>query len=160
MQNEIWKDILGYEGLYQVSSLGNIKSFHGNNERVLKSSADYYGYHIIILCKNQLRKTFKVHQLVAMAFLNHIPNGNKMVIDHINDSKSDNRLENLQVVTQRYNSRKTQGKYSSQYKGVSWSKQNNKWNSLIQINGKLKYLGNFTNEYDAHIAYQTALINL
>lgn len=160
MQNEIWKDIVGYEGLYQISNLGNVKSFQSNSERILKSPPDKHGYRIVILCKKQSRKSFKVHQLVAMAFLNHLPNGNKMVVDHINDDKSDNRLENLQVVSHRFNSRKTQGRYSSNYKGVSLIKSSGKWAALIQVSGRLKYLGSFLNEYDAHVAYQTALNNL
>jgi len=160
MQNEIWKDIAGYEGLYQISNFGKVKSFQLNTEKILKSPADSHGYRLVVLCKNKKCKTFKVHQLVASAFLNHVPNGNKMVVDHINDDKSDNRLENLQVVSHRFNSRKTQGRYSSKYKGVSLIKSSNKWAALIQINGRLKYLGSFLNEYDAHVAYQTALNNL
>lgn len=68
MQNQIWKDIVGYEGLYQISNLGNVKSFHLNTERILKSPADSHGYYIVVLCKNKKGKSFKVHQLVAMAF--------------------------------------------------------------------------------------------
>ena len=152
---EIWKDIPEYEGLYQVSNLGRVKSLMFNKEKILKQ-ANTNGYLQVRLCKNKIKK-FLVHQLVSMAFLNHKPCGFNLVIDHINDNPSDNRVENLQIVTQRYNCRKTQGKYSSQFKGVSWNKQKKKWHSLISMNGKRKFLGTFTDEYEAHLAYQNAL---
>jgi hypothetical protein len=109
------------------------------------------------LAKNKIQKRYSVHQLVAIAFLNHKPCGLNLVIDHINDNKLDNRVENLQIVTNRYNCCKTQGRYSSQYKGVSWNKYSNKWLSRIVINEKQKFLGYFTDEKEAHLAYQNAL---
>jgi hypothetical protein len=165
---EIWKDIPEYEGLYQVSNLGRVKSLPkewtvGNGTikrhsgKILKLHANRHGYLMVRLSKNIKPRGFGVHQLVAIAFLNHKPCGLKLVIDHVNDNPSDNRVENLQIVTQRYNSHKTQGKYSSQYKGVSWSKKYKKWQSLILMNGKRKHLGYFTDEYEAHLAYQNAL---
>lgn len=157
---EIWKDIPEYEGLYQVSNLGRLKSFKYGKEKNLKSPCNKQGYHMLNLCKNGICKNMKVHQLVAMAFLGHKPKGMNIVIDHINDNPSDNRVENLQIVTQRFNARKTQGKYSSQYKGVSWYTRSNKWVSHIEINNKRYHLGYFKNEYDAHLAYQNALQNL
>jgi TATA-box binding protein (TBP) (component of TFIID and TFIIIB) len=89
-----------------------------------------------------------------MAFLNHKPCGMKLVIDHINDNKFDNRLENLQITSVRYNTCKKQEKYSSKYKGVSFRKSDKKWVARIFIDGKIIYLGAFVNEYDAHLAYQ------
>ncbi len=165
---EIWKDIPDYEGIYQVSNLGRVKSLnrqlitsHGiirkYNGRILKLGTDKFGYLMVDLKKQLNRKTYRIHKLVAIAFLNHKPCGHELVIDHINDNPSDNRVENLQIVTQRYNCRKKQGKYSSQYKGVSWSKERKKWYSRIKINKKTKHLGTFTDEYEAHLAYQNAL---
>jgi hypothetical protein len=92
-----------------------------------------------------------------MAFLNHIPSGNKLVIDHRNDNKLDNRLENLQVVTNRFNTCKTRGNYSSKYKGVNWHKHTQKWVSRIIINNKRHSLGYFNCELAAHLAYQNKL---
>ena len=142
--NEIWKDIPNYNGLYQVSNLGRVKSlpkkkynhkgFYISKERILTLNNDgNYGYLTVVLYKNKIRKTFKVHKLVAMSFLNHNPCGYKLVVDHINDNPLDNRVENLQLITQRENTFKTQGKYTSQYKGVSWCKLTEKW--MSQING-------------------------
>jgi hypothetical protein len=166
---EIWKDIPDYEGLYQVSNLGNVKSLpkewsvgikgtRSHNGKILKCSYNKGGYTQYRITKNGVYSTYLGHVLVAMAFLNHKPNGHFMVVDHINDIRNDNRLENLQVVTHRFNCFKTQGKYSSKYKGVSWKKDAQKWIARITVNYKVKELGYFSNEYDAHNEYQNALL--
>lgn len=163
MTNEIWKDIPGYEGLYQASNLGNVKSLNyrqTKKEKILKPFKRRDGYYQVNLCKNGIIKNIKIHQLVAMTFFNHIPCGMKLVVDHINDEKLDNRVENLQIVTGRYNVFKTQGRYSSKYKGVSWDKRAKKWRSRIIINGVYKHLGFFTSEEEAHQAYINKLKEL
>lgn len=158
---EIWKDVPNYEGIYQVSNLGNVKSLNYNKtgeEKLLKQQLNTRGYYQCIFSKLGKTKTFTLHQLVAITFLNHKPDGTqKLVVDHINDNKLDNRLENLQLISQRENAYKTQGKYSSKYKGVSWFKNLNKWASKININGNLKHLGYYSCELAAHYAYQEAL---
>ena len=158
---EIWKDIPTYEGKYQVSNLGNVKSLNYNKtkiEKLLIPRINMRGYYQFILCKDGKTKTFTSHQLVAITFLNHTPDGTqKLVVDHINDNKLDNRVENLQIITQRENAYKTQGEYSSQYKGVNWFERLNKWCAKININGKSKHLGYFIDEYEAHLEYQEAL---
>jgi hypothetical protein len=166
---EIWKDIPDYEGLYQVSNLGRVKSLpkqwiSGNgairiqlNEIIMSQSISKSGYYRIVLNNYGKAKCYKIHQLVAMAFLGHKLCGMKMVIDHINDDKTDNRLENLQIVTNRFNAFKTQNNYSSKYKGVCWHKTTKKWMSYITINSKLKHLGRYNCELKAHQAYLNAL---
>jgi hypothetical protein len=159
---EIWKDIPNYEGIYQVSSLGRVKSL-GNNkqkkEKILKPATNPYGYVHVVLSKDAVSKSMKTSQLVAMAFLNHVPCGHKIVVDHIDDNKLNNTLENLQLITQRENTCKTQGKYSSNYRGVCWNRFENKWVSHIRIDGKHKRLGAFNDELEASNAYQIALKN-
>ena len=167
---EIWRDIPEYEGLYQVSNLGRVKSLsryinrpigsYYTKERILKNRINSSGYYLIQLFKDGNMKNIFIHQLVAIAFLNHKPNGYKLVVDHINDNKLDNRVENLQIVTQRFNTRKTQGNNTSRYKGVSWVKSLNRWRAIIFINGKNKYLGVFKCELAASHAYQKALKEL
>ena len=112
-ENEIWRDIPEYEGLYQASNLGRIKSLQRTkqrldgthiqnvNERILISKTGKYGYLRLLLHKNSIRKTYSVHRLVWSAFNGPIPEG--MQINHINEIKTDNRLENLNLMTPKEN---------------------------------------------------------
>ena len=103
MVNEIWKDINGYEGLYQISNFGNVKSLprQGAKGKILKPSKINIGYLRVGLNKNGKCKRYLIHRLVAEAFL---PNpDNKPCIDHINANKTDNRICNLQWVTHKEN---------------------------------------------------------
>lgn len=154
---EVWKDIPNYEGIYQVSNLGNIKSLKFNKEKIIKSGVNSRGYLMVVLSNQSIRETRSVHSLVAEAFLNHKSIKSKIVIDHINDVKTDNRLDNLQVVSHRYNTYKTKNKYSSTFKGVHFVNRNKKWIAKIVINKKVKQLGMFDCELKAHLAYQNAL---
>jgi len=164
---EIWKPVRNYEGHYEISNLGNVKSlkrevYHPNGnlnlkEKILNPSFDAYGYFVIDLKKDGIRKNRKVHQLVAEAFLNHTPNGYTLVVNHKNFIRNDNRVENLEIVTIRENTNQKHLKSTSKYTGVSWRKEDKKWQSQILINKKIKHLGSFVNEIDAHNAYQNEL---
>jgi hypothetical protein len=168
MQEEIWKDIPNYEGLYQVSNLGRVKSLPRikmncgkypfmTKERILKVSKNNKGYFYAKLSLNSVENTIAVHKLVAISFLNHTHCGYKEVVDHINNNREDNRLENLQLITPRENSSKDRMGYSSRYIGVSKHKANDKWEAKIHIKGKNIYLGRFTTEQEAYLAYQNKL---
>jgi AAA15 family ATPase/GTPase len=154
---EIFKDIPNYEGCYQVSNLGNVKSFYFRKESILKPKKNKGGYHIVCLYKDYKSKQFQVHQLVAMAFLNHVPNGSDMVVNHINFIRTDNRLVNLEIVNQRTNTNRAHLPSSSKYIGVSWNKKDKVWFSQIRINKKLHHLGSFKCELKASEAYQNKL---
>ena len=156
---EIWKIIGGFES-YEVSNLGRIKSFKCNREKILKPCEDVHGYLHVSLHKDLKRKTKNIHKLVAIAFLGHNPCGHKLVVDHINNNKLDNNVENLQLITNRENAYKTQGKYSSKYKGVNFHKPNKKWRARIMINGKQTNIGLFNTEEEANEAYQNKLKTL
>jgi hypothetical protein len=155
---EIWKDIPEYEGLYQVSNLGRVKRITTN--KILKLYKRGFSYLGASLSKNGIRKTMYIHQLVSMAFLGHKSNKWELVVDHINNNPTDNRLENLQIVTQRFNVYRNRDGCSSKYKGIHWDKYAKKWKAQIQISGKKKYLGLFDCELKAHQAYENALKNL
>jgi hypothetical protein len=167
---EIWKDVPDYEGLYQVSNLGRVKSLpkewvsgngsHRRHNGIILRFGTQGGYNCVTLSKQGGIKMIKVHHLVAIVFLGHTPCGLKLVIDHIDDNPLNNRVDNLQIVTQRFNTRKTQGRYSSKYKGVCREKNGKKWRSNIYIDGKRKHLGWFKCELAAHHAYQKALKEL
>lgn len=167
---ETWKDIPGYEGYYQASDLGNVKSKSrvvqkvalGTmtiNEKTLRPQMSSNGYKFVRLYKNCKAKRFKISQLVAMAFLGHVPCGHKIVVDHINNNKLDDRLSNLQLLTNRENLSKDKIG-SSKYTGVCWNKACKKWTATITINWSTKFLGNFDDEEEAAKAYQNALKTL
>lgn len=160
-ENEIWKDVVGYEGLYQISNSGKIKSLNyrsTKNKIILKNGLNTRGYSVVSLSKKGNVKSFSIHQLVAIAFFNHTPCGFDLVVNHKNFIKTDNRVENLEVVTQRENGNLKHIKSSSKYTGVSWNKNNEKWTSQIVLNGKVKHLGSFTTEEEASLYYDNALI--
>jgi hypothetical protein len=97
---EIWKDIEGYEGLYQVSNLGKVKSLSNNlakKEKILKNSKNVKGYHKVTLCLFGKRKSITVHRLVAEAFIHN--DKNKSQVNHINGVKIDNNVNNLEWST-------------------------------------------------------------
>lgn len=105
MFREVWKDIVGYEGLYQVSNLGGVKSL-GNGgshktETILKQSSTVRGHLHVALCKNGKRKYYYTHVIEWEAFNGPIPEG--MQVNHINEKTSDNRLENLNLMTPKEN---------------------------------------------------------
>jgi|LakMenE01Jun11ns_1017448.scaffolds.fasta_scaffold9613427_1 NUMOD4 motif./AP2 domain./HNH endonuclease. len=155
---EIWKDIPSYEGHYQVSNLGNVKSIKYSRQRILKPATNIHGYFMVCLHVKNTQKLITIHSLVSMAFLNHKPNKtHEIVIDHINNLKTDNRLENLQLITNRLNCSKDKKGYSSKFAGVCWDKQYNKWRAKIRIKTKQKFLGLFRCELKAAMAYQKAL---
>jgi len=151
---EIWKDIPDYEGIYQISNLGNVKSIgriRGKNIILIKPYIDKRGYFFVSLRKDNSKKNISIHQLVAITFLNHKPCGYKLVVDHINNIKTDNRVENLQILTNRQNPTKV-CKNTCGYTGVSYAnKYKNSFRAVIRINGKNKYLGVFKT---AELAYE------
>jgi len=155
---EVFKKIKGYPN-YKVSNLGYVKSLKFGKERILKRGIGSRGYSTVSLHEDSKQKTKKIHQLVAVAFLNHTPNGHKLVVNHIDFNKLNNNVDNLEIVTARENSNRKHIKSSSKYVGVTWSKKSKKWLSQIEINGKKKHLGLFTNEIEASNKYQGALLN-
>ena len=144
---------------YQISNLGRVRSLKCNKERILKPSTDGQGYAQVCVSVCGKQTTAKIHQLVAIAFLDHTPCGMEAVVKHINRDKLDNRAENLKVVSSEMASsmKKKSLVSSSKYVGVSWDKARDKWISQISINGKQKWLGAFKYEMGAYIAYLTEL---
>ena len=101
---EEWRDIQGYEGLYQVSNMGRVKSLNYRNtgkEGILKRYGDCHGYPIVGLYKDGKSKCYLVHRLVATAFCEN-PEGYTEV-NHINEDKADCRAENLEWCSRSYN---------------------------------------------------------
>lgn len=102
LKNEKWKDIFGYDGMYQVSDLGRVRSIYSGEWRVLKGGKNSKGYLSVGLCKDSKQKSILVHRLVANAF---IPNSDetKTIINHKDEDKTNNRVDNLEWCTVSYN---------------------------------------------------------
>jgi hypothetical protein len=145
--SEAWKDIKGFEGLYQISNLGRVKSLKRNitfkdgrvcnkEEKIIKNRLSM-GYFFVCLCKNSKSYPKKIHRLVAEAF---IPNSeNKPCIDHINGIRTDNRIENLRWVTYSENNMSPiyREKRKGLMKGHVFSKEHNNKISKANTNGKM-----------------------
>jgi hypothetical protein len=157
---ENWIDIKDYEGLYQISNLGRIKSIRTN--RYLKPSINDNGYYRVGLSKDNKCKHYKVHRLVAIHFIPNVPGSN--LVNHINGDKGDNTVMNLEWVTHRENICHgfIDKDRSSYYRGVSKivnkSLKNNRWRSRIQIDGKNIELGCYKTQeeaYNARVQYES-----
>jgi len=153
---EIWKKIPEFEH-YEVSNKGRVKSLKFGKERILKpglrglKKRRYYSVDLYI---KGGKKSYTISQLVAIAFLNHKPNGlNSLVVDHIDNNSLNDKLENLQLITQSENVFKER-KGSSKYFGVSWSSSNKKWISKFSFKGNRIYLGCFNCEFKAYYEYK------
>lgn len=112
MTEEIWKDITGYEGLYQVSNLGRVKSLgngetYNSSEHILKPKQEHNGYLRINLWKNGEHKMFSIHRLVANTFISN-PDDFPQV-NHLDFNKQNNCLENLEFCSAKYNTTYSQG---------------------------------------------------
>lgn len=158
MEKEEWKKIPNFED-YEVSNIGRIKSYKCKKIKILKGN-NSNGYLLFGLTNKSGTKSIYSHMAVAMAFLDHSLCGRELVIDHINGVKSDNRVENLQILSQRENIIKGTFRGKSKFVGVYWHELGRKWCSMICINGKKHYLGLFKSEEEAFKAYQFKLNEL
>lgn len=150
LNKEKWIDIPGYDGIYQISDLGNVKSLKYNKEIILKPAISG-GYYNVVLSKNNIKKTFKIHQLMAIAFFNHTL-GHKLVIDHKDSNKLNNNINNLSIISHRDNSRKEKNRIKSEkngcelHTGVFKKDKLKKYHILFAIkNSKLNHFGYYSN---------------
>ena len=143
---EIYKEY-PIDSRYKVSNLGNIIGVKGS---VLKPYKEKSGYLKVNVGKNNRT----IHQLVAETFLGYKRDGTTtIVVDHINEIKTDNRLTNLRLVSNRENL--SNRKRVSKYVGVT--KFRNKWMSTVTIDSKLKYLGLYLTQEEARDAREQHL---
>jgi len=158
--SEIWIDIPDYEGLYQVSNLGRVKSLQFGKEKMLKLYLGDKGYYTIFLTNaKKVKKNWMVSRLVWEAF-----NGKtNLFIDHkVEGNKLDNRLSNLQAITPRQNISKYRQstKKTSKYVGVSFVKKTNQWKAQIALKSNKNYVGLLNSEVEAHNDDQKALTEI
>lgn len=139
---EVWKPVIGYEGSYECSNLGRIRSverFDNNKHflkgRIIKQHKDKLGYKKVTLSKDCKIKTHKAHRLIAKAF---IPNTNNYpVINHIDKNPSNNSVSNLEWCTQKYNV-----EYSKNKKILQYTKEGlfiREWKNSVTIQKELGY---------------------
>jgi len=149
MTDEVWKNIDDYES-YSVSDFGNVRN--DKTGLLLNPRKNYY--FTIDLCKNKIGKTFRIHRLIALAFIENPEN--KECVDHIDGNSQNNNLTNLRWATISENNRnsKMNVNNTSGTKGVSFKKSNNKWKAEITIEGKYIYIGCFEKIEDAILARQ------
>jgi hypothetical protein len=171
MHNEIWKDIKGYEGLYQVSNIGRVKRLERYRlnrwgrksyypETQLALCKDGKKYLFVKFTKNKVRVSYKVHRLVGDAFLEKKKGFNQ--INHKDFDKNNNIVSNLEwsndYENQSHKSNSMKGR-TSDFIGVHFKKnlKLNPWVAAIGIDGVSIHLGCFSSEKMAHIAYLKAL---
>lgn len=167
---EVWKSIEGYEGLYEVSNLGRVKSLQGKkgDNYILSPISNVDGYCVVGLRKKGIYKQFRIHRIVAKHF---IPNPeNKSTVNHIDGNKQNNCVSNLEWCTMRENIKHAYANRliecekiskskidpkninknnTSGRKGVCFDKHSGKWKSYIRIKKKLYHLGLFETIDDA-----------
>ena len=139
---EIWRDIIGYEGMYQISNTGNVKSLVRKNnkvEKILKPAINTEGYKHVILFKNKVSHNTRIHRLVARHFIENPLN--KKCVNHIDGVKTNNNVTNLEWVTNSENIRHAfkmglLKKKIPHLKVLQFDKQDNfikEWNSVTEI---------------------------
>lgn len=149
--------VKNYESNYAVSNLGNVKNIE--RDRIMKATQGKHGYLGIIL-RYGPPKHHLIHRLVAQAFLENKDDSPE--VDHINNIKTDNRVENLRWISSSNNlrNRKKYDGCSSKFMGVCFNKQKEKYQAELRINGKKKHLGRFDTEEEAHEAWKAKIIEL
>jgi hypothetical protein len=150
MENiEIWKDVLGYEGYYKISNFGRVKSLNRItrdkkrlNEKILNPTIIKNEYVRAVLCFNSLKKTKLVHILVAQSFMNYVSKKGSICVDHIDNNKNNNNLDNLRIISSQENSVKD----SVSNTGINYIYYNSKHKRYIVQNpslNKKRYAGSF-----------------
>lgn len=159
-KEEEWKDINGYEGFYQISNLGRVKSlerkiFTSNGkrmtrkERILKPFKNTKGYLQVRFWLGNHDESFKVHRLVALMFLDDYEADKQ--INHINGIKIDNNVENLEVVNQMENMGHRATTLNKKPRGVR--KHHNRWKAQTTVKGDVYSFGYFSTKEEAYKAF-------
>jgi hypothetical protein len=170
-----WKPVY-YKGLetnIEVTSCGRVrrvkkdwliskrKNFQFGEVDFSKLKKHIQGYQSLgVQIKGLKPKPIQVQKLVAIAFLNHIPDGHNIVVDHIDSNKENNHIDNLRLISARENVSKERTKKSGLPVGVFFIKTSKKYITQITINNKQIYLGTFNTIEEASNAYQNKLLTL
>lgn len=160
LEGEVFKDIINFPG-YRVSNMGRVTSVRKSKDvRLLIPHLEKSGYVTVVLVgKVGKLSTKRIHSLVAGAFLGHTYKKGGLIVDHIDNNKSNNKLSNLQLISIRENSTKDK---ENKFTGVTLDKVSNRYRSRITIEGKRIHLGMFNTQEEAYDAYlnKLRLINI
>jgi hypothetical protein len=150
---EVWRKIDGYD--YAVSSFGNVKNIITG--KILKQNINTSGYYSINLYNKKKRFSFRIHRLVALAFIENPRNKN--CVDHCDGNKLNNQVNNLRFATKQENNRnrKLTDKNTSGVKGVHFEKDRNKWCARYSLNDKTIFIGRYKTLEEAKIARQSTV---
>ena len=153
---EIWKSVCGYDGVYEVSNLGNVRNvnWRGLGYRNLALVRDKDGYLVVTLCRNGLQRVTRVHRMVANAFIDNPYN--KPQVNHKDEDKTNNRIDNLEWVSSHENN--NSGTRNSR---ISKSKLNANCKRILQLekNGELLKEWVSISEVYRQFGYDTGLIS-
>lgn len=171
MDNEKWRPVVGYEGFYEVSDCGNMRSLDRyagsrvgngkfiNGQNLNKPIDNKSGYRYVSLNKKGKGRSTRIHRIVALAF---IPNPDKLPqVNHIDGDKSNNCVSNLEWCNNRENithARILVGTASRCY-GTYYSKKDKKWVAAIGVGFKTIRIGGFNRQQDANKAVKKYLID-
>lgn len=166
---EEWKSVPNYEDSYEASNLGKVRSldrvvfferngcevkrFLKGKEMKVRQPTKTLSYCSVSFVKNSKQKTRTLHRLIAELFLDSWDES--LEVDHIDGDIFNNKADNFRMASsqqQKFNSKKRTG-VSSQFKGVGWDKRKQKWRARIVIESKEKFIGYYTDEVEAAIAY-------
>ena len=178
MESELWKDIVGFEGIYQISNLGRVKSLGRNvsigmntryiPEKILKPQRKLSKYtdptntYLQVKLRNRGKdRDANIHTLVWDAFGDGRKANKHLQVDHIDMDKGNNNIQNLRLLSARENTiRRVMVKRRSKYAGVNYRKKKNKWEAVIYIKKKSKCLGTFNSEIEAALCYDKKRLQL
>lgn len=146
MDHKFYK-IPGYED-YCINNSGIVKSLKYNKEKILATSKSKDGYLRVSLSRKGIQNVFEIHKLMAITFLNHKPCGMKLVVDHIDHDRLNNKLSNLRLITNKDNCNNRVKKSKG---WVEYDKSLNRYVSKISINGRKKYIGSSKDIFKAKI---------
>lgn len=151
-----WVEIPDFNGDYYINRAGEILSVKYKKPRIRRPIVTALGYHFIQLTKENENFSFAVHRLIYSTFVGELSESD--IVDHIDGNPSNNSLSNLRKCTFSGNAQNSRGQKgaTSKHKGVHRVKSDGKWEAKIMANRKLIYLGRFTKEEDAALAYNEA----
>lgn len=166
MESEIWKEVKGFEGIYEVSNAGKVRCIERTvirrNGRPLRIKGgemyigeDRYGYQIVNFNVNKKRYVKKVHRLVYESHIGYV--NPYMVIDHIDNNRKNNNVNNLQQITGRINTSKDRVKILNLPTGVFKNSSGTGYKAIIQIDNKTNYIGTYKTIKEADEAYKSVL---